>query len=243
MEYREFRLRELRTSAEGVFTGDMSVFNKVDSYGSYFVPGAFKRTLDSGVPIPILFQHDRQEIIGLNRKAEERATGVAVEGEVFINSPARRADEAWFLMQKGVLWGLSFGFNTIKDLVDDKGLRRIEEVRLFEYSPVAWPAQERAKIKKLRSTPEFVAVLDMLGDGFDGDLAGVDVAKVRAAREILDKLVTTLGPVPSRKDGVALDADPPLGTRSADPPDDEIPSDVLASMRALSARLKEYAHA
>lgn len=153
------------------FEGHAASWWSVDSYGTAFAPGAFKRTIRNRVDkIPVLWNHDHQHPIGKHLALREDKHGLYVnvgiaddgaEGSVFLKR-----------LRFGVPFGLSFGFATYKDrsAEDDdpldmttapewlgtgksarKDVRVITEVKLWESSPVTFPANENSTIDAIRS--------------------------------------------------------------------------------------------
>ena len=147
MDHKAFRLEIKNVSQDGTFEGYASVFGVVDEYGEVVERGAFKRTLDhwgsSGRPIPILWQHRPDQPIGKTLEVREDEHGLYVKGQLILD--VERAREAYALLREGVLSGLSIGYTVIKDAWDD-GVRRLRELRLYEYSVVTWPANPDARV-------------------------------------------------------------------------------------------------
>jgi len=74
-----------------------------------------------------------------------------VEGKI---SKTRLGDEALELMRDGVVDRMSIGFSIPqgKALWDETmGVRRIKEVKLFEFSPVTFPANEMAMVTGVKN--------------------------------------------------------------------------------------------
>jgi uncharacterized protein len=148
MQNKSFKL-ELKTLTEqGTFTGMASVFGVTDLGGDVVEPGAFSRTLQhKGGEVPILFSHDTRQPIGLGRVKETRS-GLEISGELVLQSA--KAMEAYHLMKKGVLKGLSIGYDSIRDTVSN-GVRHLHELKLFEVSLVVFPMNESALVTAVKS--------------------------------------------------------------------------------------------
>jgi uncharacterized protein len=148
MQNKSFKL-ELKTLTEqGTFTGMASVFGVTDLGGDVVEPGAFSRTLHhKGGEVPILFSHDTRQPIGLGRVKETRS-GLEISGELVLQSA--KAMEAYHLMKKGVLKGLSIGYDSIRDTVSN-GVRHLHELKLFEVSLVVFPMNESALVTAMKS--------------------------------------------------------------------------------------------
>lgn len=174
-------LRADDTEFDGVpgYDGHFATWNTVDSYGTFFVKGAFKKTLkERGSIAPVLWQHWPDMPIGTHLVVNEDKNGVFARTQLI--EGVRAADEALALMRGGVHLGLSFGFQTVKDrtATDDddldfsvapkwaksaprEELRAITEVLLWESSPVTFAANEKAAPSKIRNLadPDFLSTL------------------------------------------------------------------------------------
>lgn len=126
-----------------------SVFGNVDYGGDVVEPGAFTRTLShKGGEVPILFSHDTTQPIGLG-KLKEGPRGLEINGELVMESP--KAREVFALMKKGVLKGLTIGYDVLRDTVTN-GVRHLQELKLYEVSVVTFPMNEMATIMNVKST-------------------------------------------------------------------------------------------
>lgn len=170
-------------SDDGTFSGYASVFDVVDSYGDVVERGAFKRTIDhweqKGAPIPILYQHDPYDPIGVTEHAEEDERGLYVEGRLLLDLP--RAQQTRTMMNSKLLGGLSIGYSIINGMWDKvEEVYRLTELRLWEWSPVTWPANESTSYSTVKGLaaggdPEYVLYLirkaasEMVGKDIDPD--------------------------------------------------------------------------
>jgi HK97 family phage prohead protease len=70
--------------ASGGFAGYAATFNRVDSYGTAFAPGAFEKTLkERGDKVPVLYNHDKNANVGVPELLEVDKTGLRVEARLF----------------------------------------------------------------------------------------------------------------------------------------------------------------
>ena len=161
MKTRDFNLEIRSITDDGVIEGYASVFDVVDSYKDVIAPGAFKRTLSawqsSGRMLPVLWQHDAFNPIGVTVKAMEDDKGLAVTAQLV--TEVAQARDAYALAKAGALGGMSIGFsipNKASDgqaaviYDDERGVQIIREVKLWEYSLVTFPANEAATIDHVR---------------------------------------------------------------------------------------------
>lgn len=132
-------------------TGYAAVFNsptRISSWEGEFTeviaPGAFRHTIRNSRPI-MQYDHGQHPLIGSLpvasiRRLKEDARGLFVEARVFDNwltEPLRDA------IKDQAISGMSFRFSVVKETwahADDGDLRTLNEVKLYELGPVAWPA-------------------------------------------------------------------------------------------------------
>ena len=156
---REFQKRDLNFRAsvndEGIFEGYLSTYDDVDSYGTYFIPGAWDKSIErfnSGEVIPVLWSHDRSKPIGKFTELKSDDKGLWGRGKLTLEDP--QAKIAYAHMKDGSVMGLSVGFEMDYDnviynrLLDALG---IAEADLFECSVVVFPANSNAKITNFKS--------------------------------------------------------------------------------------------
>lgn len=144
---------EVRGEAdEGKFEGHIAVWDTVDSYGSTFVRGCFKKTIEErGDRIKVLDDHGK--IIGKVDEIREDDKGCFVVGSLTMG--VERARDVFEFIRSGAIDTLSFGFRAINDKYVG-GIRNITEVKLYEVSPVIFEANENAKITGFRSEEDEV---------------------------------------------------------------------------------------
>jgi HK97 family phage prohead protease len=139
----------------GVFEGYASVFDVTDNAGDIIRPGAFARSLQQAggaarLP-PLLWQHDPAQPIGAWQEMREDAHGLFVKGVLFVDDIAL-AREAYKLLKENVVTGLSIGYRVRGSHRDAKsGLRVLTDVDLLEVSMVTFPANEFARIRRVKS--------------------------------------------------------------------------------------------
>jgi HK97 family phage prohead protease len=161
--------------SSGTFSGYACVFGVVDTYGTRFAPGAFKKSLakraKSGGPA-MLWAHDLSAPIGVWTELTEDNNGLKVTGRL-VTEIARGA-EALALLKAGAVTGLSVGFFSVADeRLPDGGLV-FTEVDLVEISLTALPANDAARISDVKSL------------GHSAGVAAFETAVRRAAQHIKD---------------------------------------------------------
>lgn len=146
VEYRAFRADKLEFDEKKI-VGYAAVFNKTSddiwNFREIIAPGAFKKTIKEA-EVRALLEHDPRWLLG-NSKAktlrmEEDDKGLRIEIDPPDTTAGRDAVES---LKRGDLTAMSFGFRKIKDkweTKDDKPLRILLEVALYDVSLVAFPA-------------------------------------------------------------------------------------------------------
>jgi HK97 family phage major capsid protein/HK97 family phage prohead protease len=157
---KEFQRRDisfgLSISENGEFEGYISTYYDVDSYGTYFMPGAWDKSIErfnSGEVIPVLWSHDRTKPIGKCTELRSDEKGLWAHGKLTMEDP--QAQTAYAHMKDGSVLGLSVGFEMDYDSVEynqDLDAYGIADADLMEYSVVVFPANPNAKITQVKSS-------------------------------------------------------------------------------------------
>jgi len=151
MELKSYEIKESAVDIDArTFEGYASTFDE-DQTGDVIHQGAFLKSITEAFPagrIKVLWQHS--EPLGMPLEMKEDSYGLYVKGKV---SKTRLGDEALELMRDGVIDRMSIGFSIPKGKsdYDENGVRHIREVKLMEFSPVTFPANEAAIITGVKS--------------------------------------------------------------------------------------------
>lgn len=152
MKTKDFSLTVKDLSEDGTFEGYGSVYGNVDSYGERVMPGAFAASLAKhrreGTQVLMLWQHNPDEPIGVWADLAEDAKGLWGKGHLILD--VQKAREVHALMKRKAIGGLSIGYREIKTSPDGN-VRNLDELDLFEISPVSFPANRRARIEAVKS--------------------------------------------------------------------------------------------
>jgi hypothetical protein len=140
----------------GVIEGYASVFDNVDSVNEIVVKGAFTKTLKERLKKGMIKLFDShkvydgtQAVIGIVEDAKEDDYGLWFRARF---SSVGRAQDIRTKVKEGILTALSFGYDVLKDQVDEvKKVRYLKELRLHEISIVAWGANPKAAIDAVKS--------------------------------------------------------------------------------------------
>lgn len=142
-------------SDDGLFSGYGAVFGNVDLGGDVIHAGAFAGTIAEWIGRkrmpPILWNHDRNEPLGVYTAISEDEKGLYVEGRLLVNE-VQRAKEIHALMKAGALDGMSIGYGVKRREYDEEtGVRHLKELSLFEVSIVTFPMNEAARVDAVKS--------------------------------------------------------------------------------------------
>lgn len=154
---------ELDTKAvqeDGTFSGYAAIFGTKDSGGDIIRKGAFAASLAAKPhnKVRMLWQHNRDEPIGVWTKFEEDEFGLKAEGKLILETA--RGREAYALLKAGALDSLSIGYNTIRATRDHtKSARILEEVLLKEVSLVTNPMHPDATVSNVKSNNDTIAAI------------------------------------------------------------------------------------
>ena len=158
---------ELKSFTEsGRFAGYASVFNVIDNQRDIMMPGAFKATLyNRKNQVKLLWQHQFEEPIGTVETLFEDARGLYIEGQLLLD--ITRGREVYTLLKAGAVSGLSIGYSPIRYVIDpDSGVRKLQEVELWEVSLVTFPANEDAQVTVVKSQAPYANVTMNAPDDF-----------------------------------------------------------------------------
>lgn len=161
MQTKDFQFKvEAFDDEAGTFEGFLSVYNLVD-YGNDLVePGAFEKTIKEKPTVPMLWQHDEKQPIGL-LELQDNPKGLWVKGKFLLEID--KAREAYALVKAGVIRGLSIGYRAVQKQTV-KGVRHLKEVMLFEGSVVTFPMNAAAQIATVKAMLDGERKADFLAE-------------------------------------------------------------------------------
>lgn len=180
MEKLEFAFEFKDIGPSGEFEGWASTYD-LDLGNDKVLPGAFKTSLrKNGGKVPVLYNHQRDKIVGVGIEAMEDQRGLYVKARLAMNTQLGR--ETHELMAMGALKGLSIGYSVEpKGWVMDGTVRLLKSVNLHEYSATPFPMNVEAQISRVKSLDEMTerefedAVRDVFG--FSGKEAKILISK------------------------------------------------------------------
>ena len=163
-ETKELSFKLTEVTDAGQFSGYGSTWEgPPDGYNDVVQRGAFKKSLSEHRSFPLLWSHQPTEPLGVIG-AREDEKGLFVDGS--LNLDVARAREIRSLMAQmkaaGIPMGLSIGYEAIQAERDREGVRRLKEIKLYEISPVIFPACDTARIADVKAADEKAKTLRLI---------------------------------------------------------------------------------
>jgi len=140
-----------RFAEDGTVEGYASLFGEIDQARDMVVRGAFRSSLAvrGARRVPMLFQHDPAEPVGIWLELREDATGLYARGRLI--PEVARARELLSLLRAGAVDGLSIGFRAAKARIDPRTrVRSLLAVDLWEISIVTFPLLAGARVRAVK---------------------------------------------------------------------------------------------
>lgn len=144
-----------KPDSAGRFTAYVSIFGTPDSYREVVAPGAFDASLAAtaaaGRRLPILWQHNMSEPIGVWDSLTPDATGLLGVGDLWLDvSPYARIAQRG--MAAGCITGASIGFYPVAHgFNEETRIRTLTEIDLREASIVTDPAHSDARVDVVKA--------------------------------------------------------------------------------------------
>lgn len=142
----------------GTITGTAWPFGSPDRTGDMIQKGAFASSV---APLPMLFGHDPNAVVGVWDAITEDASGLQVKGRLLVDEIAQ-AREVRAMVTAGALSGLSIGFATKKAAPRMPRGRTITALDLVEISLVSVPAHPGARISSVKDARNALAIADRI---------------------------------------------------------------------------------
>jgi HK97 family phage prohead protease len=132
--------------------GYAAKFGNIDLVGDSIEKGAFKRTLEGSQRIKTFYNH--MIPIGKPVKMIEDETGLYTESVI---SRTAKGDEILELVKDGVIGEMSIAYDVMQESWDAvKKVRKLKELKLYEFGPVDFPANPEAVITGMKALSERV---------------------------------------------------------------------------------------
>ena len=146
--------QRMSLSEDGFVEGYASLFGEIDQSRDMVMAGAFAQSLRlRGLRrIPMLFQHDPSEPVGIWLDLHEDFRGLWARGRLI--PEVARGRELFALVEQGAIDGLSIGYRTVRGRIDPKTrVRRLYQVDLWEVSIVTFPLLAGARVRAVKGVP------------------------------------------------------------------------------------------
>jgi len=140
-----------RIARDGTIEGYASLFGEIDQARDMVVRGAFAETLRARPVqrVPMLFQHDPSEPVGVWLELREDHRGLYARGRLIPD--VKRARELLSLLDAGAIDGLSIGFRAARARIDPRTrVRSLLAVDLWEISIVTFPLLAGARVRSVK---------------------------------------------------------------------------------------------
>ena len=185
--YTTIDVREMQDGEASTLYGYAAVFDSPSEpmpFVEYVKRGAFAKTLERGADVRLLIDHEGVPLARTTSgtlRLQEDDHGLAVVADLDPNNPdAMRVMSA---LKRGDLSQMSFAFRTVDaSFSDDRMVRELREVELFDVSVVTFPAYERT-VAEIRSRQ---LQQDESSDNLGHQSIGVNV---RAAQLAIARLI------------------------------------------------------
>jgi uncharacterized protein len=157
LKHRTYPFHVKEVSDTGEFTGYASVFDVLDYYGDVIRRGAFERTLaewkkKDAFP-PLLWQHMPGVPLGPHLEMREDDKGLFVRGQLLMDV-IEKAREAYHLLKRKVIRGMSIGFDIFEDGATYDGKANVwnlTSLDLWENSIATFPANTEATVLDVKT--------------------------------------------------------------------------------------------
>lgn len=168
IERRSFRESRVETADNRRMVGYAIVFNSrsvdLGGFREIIAPEAVDRTINEGMDVRALFDHDTSKVLGRTRsgtlqlRKDSHGLKVTIEPDLGISY----ASDLMRAVARGDISGMSFGFRVISDEWNYDGkvpVRTVTDMKVHEVSVVTMPAYEATDIQAaLRSLTAFQQV-------------------------------------------------------------------------------------
>ena len=192
-----------RIAEDGNVEGYASLFGAIDQARDMVMRGAFRSSLAvrGARRVPMLFQHDPAEPVGVWLDLHEDATGLYARGRLI--PEVARARELLSLLRAGAIDGLSIGFRAAQARIDPKTrVRSLIAVDLWEISIVTFPLLAGARVtavKQAASSPPPLSAARTRAERAWREVAGVAAAADEPARRRSPHIAGARGPRGDRR--------------------------------------------
>lgn len=130
---------------KGEIEAVVTSFKNLDVVNDRIIPGALDKFFKGfGGKLQMLYQHDKNEIIGEWTKFEIKGDLVIGTGEIY--PEVQRGRDTMALISRGMIGSTSIGFKATDFEMNDDGGMDFKEIELVEVSMVQRPANPKANL-------------------------------------------------------------------------------------------------
>jgi HK97 family phage prohead protease len=169
------------TEENNIFTfeGYASTFNNVDHGDDIVIRGAFSNSLTKNSQVPILWQHQMSEVIGVSVQLYEDDKGLFIKGNL-PKDDTLVSGRIIPQMKVGSIKEMSIGFFTKNYDRAKDGIRLLKEIDLFEVSLVTKAMNSQALVTGFKSFETLRDIEQTLKDnGFSNTEAKTLISKIK----------------------------------------------------------------
>jgi HK97 family phage prohead protease len=128
--------------------GYASVFHVIDRHCDQVIPGAFTPH-KKGQKLPMLWNHDHNQVLGHWHYWKEDHYGLWIEG--YLNQGVQKSQEIHYLLESKSIDGLSIGYQVKKgfsgkEKFGKQAVRVLTDIELLEVSIVTFPSNNRTTV-------------------------------------------------------------------------------------------------
>ena len=161
------------------FEGYASTFNNVDHGDDIVIRGAFSNSLTKNSQVPILWQHQMSEVIGVSVQLYEDDKGLFIKGNL-PKDDTLVSGRIIPQMKVGSIKEMSIGFFTKNYDRAKDGIRLLKEIDLFEVSLVTKAMNSQALVTGFKSFETLRDIEQTLKDnGFSSNEAKTLISKIK----------------------------------------------------------------
>ena len=175
--------------------GYAAKFGNVDSYNDIIQQGAFALFLASedAKRVRLCYQHDFDNVIGVIESMYEDEQGLKFRAKI---SNTTLGKDVATLLEDGAINEFSIGYRTVKSSMDnEQNIRTLQEVYLYEISPVTRAANEKATLQASERKEENNNIKKDSEMEEELKKLQAELAEAKEARKIADNALAEAGKV------------------------------------------------
>jgi len=197
LEYKQVATSfEVKKEGDNLYIeGYAAKFGNVDSYNDIIQQGAFALFLTSedAKRVRLCYQHDFDNVIGVIESMTEDEQGLKFRAKI---SNTTLGKDVATLLEDGAINEFSIGYKTVKFTMDDQqNIRTLQEVYLYEISPVTRAANEKATLQASERKEENNNIKKDSEMEEELKKLQAELAEAKEARKIAEKALAEAGKV------------------------------------------------